>query len=672
MSSQHTKIRLEKKLKENPQSLIFARLADIYLTEDRVDDAIQVCQAGLKGNPTYVTGHFILAKAYMLQNDLEKAESALKKVLTHDRNFIKAHKYLGDLMIKLGWENTAITHYKDILNIDPLESNILSILEKLSDEIPEAIDLPSGTTGEPSASGQESAISSGTPPGEEEWMNQIREVFPDDQSGQDSSEVTSKPPESEPPDQSSPRNSFPPPAPPPEKTADSGTAGAQNGDEITGISADESESFEPPEILSAEDVSQQPGERADSENGNSEQASPAGVSDDAEVRDDSLQAPSPLFEPSETGESGADAGFVEFDMDAIQFDDSVPDSGITVEPDTQAVIEPAESHPVSGAPETAASDVPQPPEIREPAEDQTAVGVEDLPVDSEVDRAGDSAVSGIPDSDVMNSSSSVSVPEAASEPVPPLAETDDEETLAVLDAWTDNEAETLQQQSGTPAERSHESPESGEDKTDPDVQEIVSEEEFLLEMTPAKDEEEIDLHETFDIPSLTEEESTEQALDLDIDIHDDAAAPVSAGSQDQSSEAVPPEAEHEVESATLEPPSENGTFEAANRSESTPEVSSAEDKIPEALNKKKRPSQKAPASVRPKTRPEPSDESVSSPEPPMTPKILTPTLGEIYIAQGQFDKALDIYQKLLEMHPNEKKYQEKIAFIQEKIKDLNL
>ena len=134
MSRKEIKIRLEKKLKENPQSLVFARLADLYLKEDRVDDAINVCQTGLKGNPTYVTGHFILAKAYMLQNDLEKAESALKKVLNHDRHFISAHKLLGDLMIKLGWENTAITHYKDILNIDPLESNILNILEKLSDE----------------------------------------------------------------------------------------------------------------------------------------------------------------------------------------------------------------------------------------------------------------------------------------------------------------------------------------------------------------------------------------------------------------------------------------------------------------------------------------------------------------------------------------------------------
>jgi tetratricopeptide (TPR) repeat protein len=47
-------------------------------------------------------------------------------------------------------------------------------------------------------------------------------------------------------------------------------------------------------------------------------------------------------------------------------------------------------------------------------------------------------------------------------------------------------------------------------------------------------------------------------------------------------------------------------------------------------------------------------------------------LGEIYIAQEQFDKALDVYQKLLEMHPNEKKYQEKIAFIQGKMKDMNL
>jgi tetratricopeptide (TPR) repeat protein len=672
MSSQHTKIRLEKKLKENPQSLVFARLADIYLTEDRIDDAIQVCQAGLKGNPTYVTGHFVLAKAYMLQNDLEKAESALKKVLTHDRNFITAHKYLGDLMIKLGWENTAITHYKDILNIDPLESNILSILEKLSDEIPEAIDLPSGTSGDSSAPGHELPGPSGTPPGEEEWMNQIREVFPDDQSDRDSSEATSKPQESEPSGTATPENSVPPSAPPLEKTTGSETVHAQPGEETTGSAADESEFAEPTPPSFDADVIEPTGEPIGAETGDAEPRVSTDTSVDAEEHNDSIPVPPPTLESSETDQSGTEAGFVEFDMDAIQFDDTASDSGIAMESKSQETEEPAQP-PIPDAPETLKPDVPAQPETRDAEEDQPVSAMEELAADSVTDQTVDSAESAVSDSDVTDSSSSVSGSESATNTEPPPVETGDDETLAVLDAWTENADEPVQSPSEAPAYRSEKLPESGQDETDSDVQEIVSEEESLLEMSPETDDEkEIDLHETFDIPSAGEEESAEQALDLDIEIPADETAPVSADSGKPSTEALPSDEEKEAESTTLEPSEENGTSEAENGKESVPEASSKEAENPEAKNRQKQTTQKAPAEHPPETEPEPADESLSSPEPPEAPKILTPTLGEIYIAQEQFDKALDVYQKLLEMHPNEKKYQEKIAFIQEKMKDMNL
>ena len=65
-------------------------------------------------------------------------------------------------------------------------------------------------------------------------------------------------------------------------------------------------------------------------------------------------------------------------------------------------------------------------------------------------------------------------------------------------------------------------------------------------------------------------------------------------------------------------------------------------------------------------------EKKSSDETVKTKKILTPTLGEIYIAQQQFEKALDIFQQLSEMHPAEKKYKERIEFIKERMKDMDI
>ncbi|RMG68272.1 MAG: tetratricopeptide repeat protein [Calditrichaeota bacterium] len=47
------------------------------------------------------------------------------------------------------------------------------------------------------------------------------------------------------------------------------------------------------------------------------------------------------------------------------------------------------------------------------------------------------------------------------------------------------------------------------------------------------------------------------------------------------------------------------------------------------------------------------------------PPIVSPTLGEIYIAQGRFEEAIEVFQKLLEKEPDNPKYKKKIQFIQE-------
>ena len=127
---------LESRMRDNPKSLLFAHLADLYLRDGRIDDAVHLCQEGLKHNAAYVTGHFVLAKAYLAQGETDKAEESLKTVLTHDRQFLAAHKMLGDLMARGGWENKAAVHYRDLVQIDPLETEAREMLESMAPEEP--------------------------------------------------------------------------------------------------------------------------------------------------------------------------------------------------------------------------------------------------------------------------------------------------------------------------------------------------------------------------------------------------------------------------------------------------------------------------------------------------------------------------------------------------------
>ena len=125
---------LEARLQDNPKSLHFARLADHYLKQGRIDEAIELCLEGINHHPSYVTGNFILAKAYLAKGEREKAEAEYKKVLTHDQQYLAAHRELGDLMAKTGWENKAIMHYKTILRIDPLDDETRQMLRSFSGE----------------------------------------------------------------------------------------------------------------------------------------------------------------------------------------------------------------------------------------------------------------------------------------------------------------------------------------------------------------------------------------------------------------------------------------------------------------------------------------------------------------------------------------------------------
>jgi tetratricopeptide (TPR) repeat protein len=115
---------LESRLKDNPKSLLFARLADLYLEQGKIDDGMILCTEGVKHHPYYSTGYYVLAKAHVLKKEYDKAESALKKVLSHDQQYLAAHKMLADIMVKTGWESTAVEHYSAVLEIDPLEDKI--------------------------------------------------------------------------------------------------------------------------------------------------------------------------------------------------------------------------------------------------------------------------------------------------------------------------------------------------------------------------------------------------------------------------------------------------------------------------------------------------------------------------------------------------------------------
>jgi hypothetical protein len=50
-------------------------------------------------------------------------------------------------------------------------------------------------------------------------------------------------------------------------------------------------------------------------------------------------------------------------------------------------------------------------------------------------------------------------------------------------------------------------------------------------------------------------------------------------------------------------------------------------------------------------------------------KIVTPTLGEIYAAQGQYTKAIGVFELLSRKEPNNKHYRDKIDYLKKRLQE---
>ncbi len=125
---------LEGKLSENVDSILFARLADVYLQMDRIDDAIELCEKNIKKHPYYVTGHYVLGKCYLRKKLFDQAEKELKRVLLFDPKYIAAHRDYGELMAQIGWHNTCETSYEEIIRVDPFNEQAKRRLEELKSQ----------------------------------------------------------------------------------------------------------------------------------------------------------------------------------------------------------------------------------------------------------------------------------------------------------------------------------------------------------------------------------------------------------------------------------------------------------------------------------------------------------------------------------------------------------
>jgi len=73
-------LRYYKQWQSNPSSVVFASIADFFISYGMLNDAIKICEEGLKHNPDLISGHIVLARAYIAKGDIIQATKILDEL----------------------------------------------------------------------------------------------------------------------------------------------------------------------------------------------------------------------------------------------------------------------------------------------------------------------------------------------------------------------------------------------------------------------------------------------------------------------------------------------------------------------------------------------------------------------------------------------------------------
>ncbi len=116
---------------KNPESKVFAPLAEAYRKMGLLDEALKICTKGILSHPEFAGGHLILSKIFIEKNQLEKAIESLLRTTDLSPENILAHKLLAETYMKLRQPKKALHSYKMILLLTPHDKTIAHSIQKL-------------------------------------------------------------------------------------------------------------------------------------------------------------------------------------------------------------------------------------------------------------------------------------------------------------------------------------------------------------------------------------------------------------------------------------------------------------------------------------------------------------------------------------------------------------
>lgn len=135
---------------KDPQSKVFAPLAEAYRKMGLLSQALDVCKHGVSNHPDFVSGRVALAKILL---DLQRAAEALPHLEAATRlspDNILAHRLLGKIFLQLRRPKEALQAFKMVLFLNPQDAEAKEYVSRweslTADEYEDQLLPPAGQT----------------------------------------------------------------------------------------------------------------------------------------------------------------------------------------------------------------------------------------------------------------------------------------------------------------------------------------------------------------------------------------------------------------------------------------------------------------------------------------------------------------------------------------------
>jgi len=125
---------LFERYRQAPDSYVFVPLADACRKMGRIEEALEICEHGVRRHPSYPSGHVVKGKCLYDGCDRAAARATFERVLVLDEDNLVALKYLGMIEADEGDLDTAQRHLQKILSLDPENKEIKTILHLVEEQ----------------------------------------------------------------------------------------------------------------------------------------------------------------------------------------------------------------------------------------------------------------------------------------------------------------------------------------------------------------------------------------------------------------------------------------------------------------------------------------------------------------------------------------------------------